>query len=236
MAQEGSTPFLKPLDDDVVATTGPVDEAYLACLAFTHKTRHTLPRVIRTSIRSFDKLLNTLANELAFEERLTILQAVLLFQIMAYFGGEKDLCEAAEQCSRRIDDAIELLERDLHGYGSSFLTSSVLKHRSEYQHWLLLESARRTILAHLFIKAIFYHIRHGYCDLVPRLAVLPLTVEGDLWNTISEDDWHDRRRSKHSAPTIKTYLEALDSWTANDQHNMDDFGIMLMGACKDVKG
>lgn len=236
MSQAGCTPFSKSFADNLTTTTSAIDDAFLSCIAFTHRTRNTRSMFVNTWIRSFSKLVCKLSNDGSFEDRLANLQAVLLFQIMAYFGDQDTLYEIAEKCSQRVDNAIQLLQDDLLDYGRSIIACDSMTEYSEYGRWLLLESARRTILAHLFVKAIHFHSRRGYCELVPRLAVLPLTIDGDLWNAKSEGEWHNILQSKHIGPRIKPYFEAIDIWAADNQDNIDDFGVMLLGACKDVKG
>lgn len=235
MAQEARTPFRKPFSESIAGDTSFIDDAYLCCVAFRNRTDATKDIVSRTCARSFGKLVHRLGDAISFPERLVALQAILLFQIMAYFGCEDGSCDTVERCAGPIENAVHTLQDDLLNHNSGE-TGAMGIYMSQYQQWLLLESARRTILAHMFIKAVYLHIRRGFCELVPKLAVLPLTIDGDLWNASSEAEWHMLVKSKiDSSPNIKPYLEAIDVWTINGQDNMDDFGIMLLGVCKDIK-
>jgi hypothetical protein len=235
MAREARTPFRKPFSESIAGDTSFIDDAYLCCVAFRNKTDATKDIVSRTCARSFGRLVHRLGDAISFPERLVTLQAILIFQIMAYFGCEAGSCEIAERCAGLIEKSVHTLQDDLLNY-SSGETGVMWAHQSQYQQWLLLESARRTILAHMFIKAVYLHIRRGFCELVPKLAVLPLTIDGDLWNASSEAQWHMLIENQlHPSPNIKPYLEAIDVWTMNGQDNMDDFGIMLLGVCKDIK-
>lgn len=236
MAQETKTPFLK-VSPVVEAKDGEdsLHDAFLACTAYRNRTRHNSVFLNRTLYRSFLKLVCRLRTSIKLQEQLSTIQAILLFQIMFYFGDDDLLRKIAESHADIVASSVQLLQREYiertDRLGTLEKTSVVT---CRYYQWLFLESCRRTVIAHLYIKAIYQNLRDGYCDQVPCLAPLPLTVDGELWDAQSEEEWCEvmRMRKASVSMLIKPLADAVDIWTANDYENMDDFQMMLLDACK----
>lgn len=234
IAQEGCTLFLKTGFDDSDAKTN----TFLACTAYQSRTKHNQAILNNALTRGFIALVRSLQRRPPFREHLSTLQSVVIFQIMFYFGDNEELRSLAENHA-------EAVQRSVWHFQQSFISEVVFPsttvdgdnaQHTSYERWFLLESARRTILAHLFVKSAYGQVQNGYSDLVPSLAVLPLSIEGDLWEANTEEAWRSalQKRPRALNSSVITYGEATAFWLSNDCPNMDDFHHLIYGACHDL--
>lgn len=237
MAHENQTPFLKLLPTPYEDDEHPVDNAFLACTAYRARTRQNSTLVTNTLKRNFLGLIKAALSFKVFEDHLQVIQALLLYQIMFFFGDDDDLRQLAETHAKAVQTSVDIFQHRLISKLRKLPQSMTLDPPAiQYGIWLLLESARRTIFAHLFIKCIYGQYKNGYCEYVPYLAPLPVTTAGDLWEAKSEDDWWQLvlRRDRPIKSSVMAYDEAVNMWYENGQSNMDDFHVMIYGACKDI--
>jgi hypothetical protein len=87
----------------------------------------------------------------------------------------------------------------------------------------------------IFLKAIYYAIKDGFCDKVPEMAGLPLTVKGELWEAKSEGEWMQATRG--TQPDVLTYHEFVEVWDGGRVGNdVENFQKMLLVACIGEEG
>lgn len=235
IAQEASSLFLKFRSDGSDADTS----TFFACTAYQSRTKRNQPILKRALSAEFLRLVRDLKRTISFRDHLSLLQSLIVFQIIFYFGDDDTLRVLAENHAESIQRSVWLFQQSLISeiVFPSIHTSVDDTISVQYQRWLLLESARRMILAHLFVKGIYSHLRNGYCDIVPALAELPLSIEGDLWEADTEDMWKKflTQKPRILESSVMPYGEAVTFWLVNDCPNMDDFHHLIYEACHDLE-
>lgn len=238
MADEAQTPFMRTLPGQEVCGNSAFDDAVVACTVYLNRNRHNQVSLNRTLARSYMSLIHKLKACLRPEEVLPTTQAVVVFEIMFLLGEDQRLCDLAVSCSKVVTDAVAALNQWLItelSFPSTYIddvTTSDPEHN--YDRWVMLESARRTILAYWFLQAAYRHLRDGYCELCPLLVTLPLSVNGDLWAASDERAWRSIAQAEDRSTTILPYLEATDWWMSTNFEHMDNFQIMLFETCKTI--
>lgn len=229
MAHQTQTPFLKVTPIAEAEDEGnSLNDAFLACTAYQSRGRQNSGFINRTLSRTFVKLIHRLQKLHNFQEQLCTVQAVLLFNIMFLFGDDDVLRQVAESHMSIVEASVQILQHKLVNSLSAMTKPGVIMH--QYHQWLLLESCRRTIIAHIYIKGTYQYLRVGYYDQIPCITDLPLTVEVDLWDAQTEQEWCQVMRTKTAsdAMLVKPIADAVDIWTANDYKNKDDLQMMLL--------
>jgi len=82
----------------------------------------------------------------------------------------------------------------------------------------------------IFLQAIYFGIKDGYCSLVPEMSGLPLTVRGELWEAKSEFEW--MQATCGSQPDVSTYHEFVEAFDGGQAGGaVEDFQRALLVAC-----
>lgn len=82
----------------------------------------------------------------------------------------------------------------------------------------------------IFLKAVYYAIKGGFCDKVPDMAGLPLTVKGEFWEAKSESEW--MQATHGTQPDVLTYHEFVEVWDGGRVGtDVKNFQKMLLVAC-----
>ena len=160
-----------------------------------------------------------------FEETLANSQALLLLHIIQLLDGDIKMRSEAELNRILVQSRImSLLERQEHEIPMTVASSPWLK-------WVFLESVRRTYLMYVFVEALYQNLKQGYCELVPRLAYLPLTLDGRLWDARTETDWIGALNNTSS--TVLLYSDAVPIWNETRAgQELETMQEMLVMACK----
>jgi hypothetical protein len=222
IVHHGRTPFITPhLHSDTLPPC--LEDVYCVCAAYLSKTAANESIIFR--------ILSSKCNELvskrqywSFEDELASVQALIIYQIIRLFDGEIRQRGVAEAQFQVLDAWVESLrQRGEFEFPQSTQSSLYLK-------WLFTESVRRTVLMSIFLKAIYYAIKDGFCDKVPDMAGLPLTARGELWDARSEGEW---LQATHGIlPETLTYHEFVDLWDGGSTGgNVEDFQKLLLVAC-----
>lgn len=163
----------------------------------------------------------------SFDEHLATMQALLLLQIILLFDGDIQMRTVGESQMESIRrQTAQLLLRNTNEISDPIALSPWLR-------WLFVESVRRTYLICIFIQALYSNLKVGYCELVPLLGTLPLSVHEASWDAKSESEWLEVNASPSSQ--VLPYTEALSIWhTAKQEKNqkLGTFQEMLYAACK----
>lgn len=179
------------------------------------------------------KLVISKADQLArqsywsFDEHLATMQASLMLQIILLFDGDIQMRTVGESQMESIRQQMAQL---LLGNANEISDPIAL---SPWLRWVFVESVRRTYLMCIFVQALYSNLKFGYCELVPLLGTLPLSVHEVSWNAKSETEWMEVNASP--ANLVLPYTEALTVWhTAKQEKNqhLAAFQEMLYAACK----
>jgi hypothetical protein len=105
----------------------------------------------------------------------------------------------------------------------------LLPSKSTYEHWVAMESARRTVLVSVMLQAIYSLLKNGSCSSVPLMATLPVSLDGKLWG-LSEDDWWQATSGAENE--LVTYREYVRKWSHGDPLQIDAYETIILVACK----
>ena len=83
------------------------------------------------------------------------------------------------------------------------------RNKSTYDHWIAIESARRTVLVSVMLQAIYALLNNGACSTVPFMATLPVSTNSRLWG-LTEDDWW--QATSGAETELVTYREYVSKW------------------------
>lgn len=239
MVDEARTPFMRPLPGQDAFTDSAFDDALVACTAYISRNKHNQASLNRTLTRIYMNLLHKVKVCSRPEEILSATQAIVMLEIMLLLGDDQQLRDLAVSCAKVVMNTIAALNQWLI---TELATPSIratdidgaTNNNRGYRRWFMLESVRRTVLTYWFLQGAFRHLRDGYCELVPLLATLPLTVNGDLWTANDELTWYTVAQTEDSCTTVLPYVEATDWWMSTNYEHMDDFQIMLFESCRAI--
>lgn len=227
IVQHGRTPFISThLYNDALHPS--LEDVYCVCAAYLSKTTIN-ERLVFLILSSKLEHLVSRRQYCSFEDDLATVQALIIYQIIRLFDGDIRQRGIAEAQFQLLDTwTISLRQR-----GEFELPLSIQS--SPYRKWLFIESVRRTILMSIFLKAVYYAIKDGFCNKVPDMANLPLTVRGELWEVKSEGEWMQATRG--SQPDTLTYHEFVEVWDGGPiGGDVEDFQKMLLVGCMGEEG
>jgi hypothetical protein len=201
-----------------------LQDVYLLCGAYLSKTAANENLIFQILSTKLEDLFAKRQYHCSVEDELASVQALIIYQTIRLFDG--DICQRSiAEAQFQILDAWAMRLR----LQSKFDISPSIQ-ISPYRKWLFIESVRRTVLMSIFLKAIYYAIKDGFCDKVPDMAGLPLTVKGELWEVKSEGEWMQATRG--TQPNVLTYHEFVEVWDGGRVgSDLEDFQRMLLVAC-----
>ncbi|KAE9373350.1 hypothetical protein N431DRAFT_337715 [Stipitochalara longipes BDJ] len=227
IVQSGQTPFINPqLYNDTLPPS--LEDVYCVCAAYLSKTTANENLIFQILSSKLSELVSKY-QYCSFEDELASVQALIIYQIIRLFDGDIRQRGIAETQFQVLDIwAMHLRQR------SEFELHPAIQ-SSPYRKWLFIESVRRTSLMAAFLKAIYYTVKDGFCDQVPAMARLPLTVQGELWEAKSESEWMGATRG--SQPDLLTYHEFVEVWDGGPLgKDVEDFQKVLLIACIGEEG
>ncbi|KAF7512062.1 hypothetical protein GJ744_002775 [Endocarpon pusillum] len=203
MAKSGETFFINSALSRILSqTTGDsaLHDAFAVTMAFASRTSQNTVLVSLLLLAKTKEVLRR--NSYHFAEYLCNAQALLVLYILMLFEdsgsgsalGDQDhaldLGRAADASFDAVRNRImTLLQRGEDEIAiPQKLPRSTTKENSCLR-LLFLESVRRTYLMFIFLEAVYVNLRKGYCELVPLLVTLSISLEGNLWNAQSEVGW-----------------------------------------------
>lgn len=225
MARSGETPFIKATLSKLLASSA-LHDAFAVSAAYTSRTPQNESLIHALVIAKTNDLLSQ--QPWSFSDHLASAQALLLLHIIALFdttAGPTSLRMTANQTFDPVRHRImTLLQHQGTDLPPSIASNAYLK-------WVFLESVRRTYLTYIFVEAVYANLKHGYCKLVPLLATLPISLDGELWTAESEDEWMDRCAGM---PMVLPYGEAVMVWQerVKEKKALESLLSMLRVACK----
>ncbi|KAK0759337.1 hypothetical protein N5P37_007525 [Trichoderma harzianum] len=212
----GENPFIgKSGSMSYIVTT-----AFSVCAAYLARTDATNGMFQRILVAEVCKVASAIPHS-SFEQQLAALQALLLYYILMFFGGDAQLRALAEKQEGVLERAtIALQSQCLDPLGTP--TDRVAEcHR---------EAARRAVVISYLLRGINrvlqYKSCHVICDLVnlPVSLRLPLGVHRSGLQSESQIDTRE----------IVTYYEFVQEWETGRLGEIDEFAKLLLVACKGV--
>ncbi|KAK9415874.1 putative Alcohol dehydrogenase [Seiridium unicorne] len=149
-------------------------------------------------------------------------QALIMYQIIRLFDGDIRQRANAERQSGTLEDWT------LHLQSSINLLYEDCSNESLYKCWIFVESARRTILMSILLQALYSSLKDGFCTSVPRMANLPVTVNGALWSVPEETWW---QFTLGSGGDLMTYHDFTVKWNEGQPLYTDIYETILLAAC-----
>lgn len=157
---------------------------------------------------------------------LASLQAFLILHSIQLWDGDSKQRALAETHARVIEDWALLLHIRLIGSKDKLSTS-----KSTWSEWIILESARRTVLITLLAQAAYEVSKYGACTYIPLMADLPFTTNDGPWNAKDMDQWMEEIRDQGTQ--IATYVDFSTRWKSV-RGNLDSFAKLLLVPCLGV--
>jgi hypothetical protein len=230
LIQQGRTLFINPnfySDTDVLHPY--LQDVYLICGAYLSKTAANENLIFQILSTKLEDLFVKRQYHCSIKDELASVQALIIYQTIRLFDGDIRRRGIAEDQFQILDAwAIRLRQQSEFDLSPSIQVSP-------YRKWLFIESIQRTVLMSIFLKAIYYAIKDGFCDKVPEMAGLPLTVKGELWEAKSEGEWMQATRG--TQPDVLTYHEFVEVWDGGRVGNdVENFQKMLLVACIGEEG
>lgn len=194
-------------------------DALSVCGLYVQKTDRNQDTIFRILESKITALLQESVST-RVEDNLVALQALILYQIIRLFDGDVRQRANAER-------HLELLDIWTLRLQQNYL-QAVFSSKAGYDHWVLIESIRRTTMISVILRSLYFAMRDGYCQLVPLLASLSVSTKSSrLWK-MAEDEWHGAKRNSQ----VLTYAEFTDEWNKGNVNGVDEYEKLLLMACK----
>lgn len=209
--RHGSNSFIHQVQQPKLRT------AFAVCAAYRARTDEN-QRLVQQLIDTEVEVLVTGAQRCSLVEKLATLQALVLYYILMLFSGDIHLQFLAEK------------QETLLGQWTAELkdaTSPAIYDTAE--SWELYESARRTVILSYLLRGVYHVLKYKTCHLIDDLVSLPVSLRPQV-------GWHKRESpSIQAGPNsayVVSYHEFVKEWEVGHMSNVDDFGQLLLVACK----
>ena len=137
------------------------------CSIYVQKT----PRNRDALFRMLDNKIDTLlleSNSATVEDNLLAFQALILYQTIRLFDGDKQQHAKAERHLALLDLWTLWLQQNYN--------QAISSPKGGYAKWVLIESIRRTTMVSVFLRCLSSALKHGYCELCLPLCPCPQGV------------------------------------------------------------
>ena len=221
----GKMPFIHH-----TAYRGSLPQGYQDLLGVSAMYRHKTPENKNTVFSMLDKNISRLfatSNSWALDELLLATQALVVYQIIRLFDEQGDIRQRAN--AERQSSILEAWTSRLYTAGNLSATEGAPPGKSAYDHWIVVESARRTVLVSTMLQCMYSLLRDGSCGQVPMMSNLPVSLCGRLWHK-SEEEWWDTTSGADTE--LVTYREYVSKWAKGDALETEDYEIILLVACR----
>ena len=224
LVRQNSTPFIHPLSYQNAPPSIYQDLLGVSALYCQKSPQNQAVVFTILDARISTLVESSTSSAWSIEDYLVGVQALIVYQIIRLFDGDIRQQANAERHFTMLEtwtSQLRLASNNFHlDFGSN---------KSLYQVWILIESARRTVMMSVMVQAMYSLLKHGVCSSVPLMATLPISINGALWN-MSEGDWWQTTLGYGS--DLLTYQEFVDNWNGGDTSQTDAFETILLVACK----
>jgi len=131
-----------------------------------------------------------------------------------------------------VERGLALLDTWTTRLQEDYFDAEIASFGSHERHWIMLESIRRTLMVSVFLRCIYKAMQQGgVTDLVPLLAILPVTRNALKWESPSTDLQQD---AYHEDDSLVTYAGYVDDWNNGNVSVAGEYENLLLRACGHV--
>ncbi|KAK6066347.1 alcohol dehydrogenase GroES-like domain-containing protein [Seiridium cupressi] len=222
LVQQNQLPFIHPASFQDVPPVVYQDLLGLSAM-YCQKSLQNRAVIFSMLDSRIDSLVNSSkTSSWSTKDYLVGVQALIMYQIIRLFDGDIRQRASAERQSGTLEDWT------LHLQSSINLLYEDCSNESLYKCWIFVESARRTILMSILLQALYSSLKDGFCTSVPRMAYLPVTVNGALWSVPEEIWW---QFTLGSGGDLMTYHDFTVKWNEGQPLYTDIYETILLAAC-----
>ncbi|KAF2231399.1 hypothetical protein EV356DRAFT_471828 [Viridothelium virens] len=228
-ARYGRTPFIHSrLYQENMPS--PMQHAFTICVLNAGKSDLQRDMTYIVLNAEVHELLRAESSLSTFEDYLAHVQALILCQIVRLF--DENVCQRtfAEQHDAVLAKWTDTLQSYLMQLFSPFLPCTAVE-ESEWKTWILMGSARRTVLTSHFLRGLYYARKTGVCSTVAVMADLPVSTRAVLWELESPTRW--QLALKAAEPVLMPYKDYTTQWEEGSLSCADVGGFerLLIVAC-----
>jgi hypothetical protein len=222
--QQFRTPFIHPrCYQDFLPR--PIEDAFLLCSAYSTRTPANTDPVFRIFEHRVKDLIQTYQPSVTFSESLAYVQSLILIQIIQLFDGDIRLRATAEEHETTLIYWTAVLQGQID---DQMLVSSIPPNEA----WYISESARRTIIMSVMLRAIYDMVKTGFSEIPGTMEHLSFTLESALWdnNSTIEQRLNDGLQTRD----LISYSELANSRTSEVVRSLP-FEQLLLAACEGIR-
>ncbi|KAG0646169.1 Transcription factor gsfR2 [Hyphodiscus hymeniophilus] len=219
IVSEGETPFIHRLYQDTMPDI--YQDALSICSLYVQKTPRNQGAIFRMLDSKLDTLLR-ISDSARVEDNLLSLQCLILYQIIRLLDGDAQQRINAERHLELLDLWTLRLQQNYF--------QAISSTRVGYDNWVLIESIRRTTMVSVILRASYFAMRDGYCELVDLLSTLSVSTRSSrVWKM--EDEWEEGK----STSEVLTYAEFTNEWNKGRVDGIEEYEKLLLVACRYAK-
>ena len=140
-------------------------------------------------------------------------QALIIFQIVRLLSRDQQQISYAEKDFHRLNKWTITLQTAYFTLPSTSIS---------YEHWILKESIRRTILISVILRSFYCFSKDGYTELAPLLGSLPVSLNARPWELKKEDVEENEYRKEQ----VSSYWDFVCGWS---QRSIEEEGKRKCG-------
>ncbi|KAL1851799.1 hypothetical protein Plec18170_006102 [Paecilomyces lecythidis] len=229
LVREGHTPFIhKKLYTDTIPP--PIQDALGICALYNEKNENNENLVFQTISRKAKHLIETNSQPgLSLVERLSSVQALILFQIIRLFDGDVRQRADAENDGSTLKDWTKQLQLRMESIdttpGEVTSPPSSLTIDS-WKCWVFSESLRRTVITSHGLSGLYCFLKNGWDDSHYDFENLSFCGQRALWEAPSMYYWKTALGEKLLLPI---HFDKWDDDVADARpSDIEDLGMTMM--------
>ncbi|RLL95974.1 hypothetical protein CFD26_101363 [Aspergillus turcosus] len=230
----GAMPFIGPSADRTSDLPPLLREAYGVCAAYRTCKDAKTPFYLQLLKAGVDNMSLSTSTPTGLQDQLDRIQALVLYYILFLAGGISDkplLGELDRMLAQGTADLerMELASRQT-AQDKARLDSPFSE--SHLNDWLLCESARRLVMISYLVRAVHSVVQFQRCDFIKYLVGLPVSTKSYTELCWEEVIYEMDQSSSQSISGLVSYDEYVSDWERGGLVHVDEFGHLLLVACK----
>ncbi len=221
--QQFRTPFLHPHSYHE-SLPKPIQDALLLCSAYSTKTAANNDFVFRIFEYRVKDLIQEHQSYMTFADHLAFVQSLILIQIIQLFDGDIRQRAIAEEYESVLVHWTEVLQEQVND-------PTLLSSLPSKQAWYMAESARRTIIMSIMLRAVYSMAKNGFSHIPGTMGHLPFTPASVQWDGNSAIE--ARLNGCDPAPSLVNYSNFSNMCKNRNGESVRDlhFEKLLLVAC-----
>ncbi|KAG2421455.1 hypothetical protein HFD88_005430 [Aspergillus terreus] len=229
----GTAFFMHPSADSRGDLPPPLRAAYGVCAAHKLRKESALPFAQQLLETEVDGLIAR-RPPAVLQDGLAELCAILLYYIIAVFGGTAVTSGLAEQIETLLalrTVHVESLELATRQSTATLVEVGLVSADEARGLWHACDSARKVVVVSYLAREIRHVLRWKTCYLLRQIVALPVSKPyvdppdpGDSTGPLISTRWRD----------VVTYDQFVRDWEAGELRLVDEFAYLLISACKGV--